>query len=214
MCLHRACKKRCSGGDGDADDAVAREPVESSGRSRDERRPSRPAFAAQLIRVNSAQSFLVLDMRVASIAEGKAMHSRVWTGLIAFAAIAFMALPFAMQMASPNYGAGWWGPGMMGGYAMGPGSMSGYGSTAGYNGAPPIAPGFRPGQGGNLSVDDVKTYFGRWLAWQGNPRVKLGNVAEKDADTITADILTTDKDGLVQRFAVDRHTGFMQQSED
>jgi hypothetical protein len=80
---------------------------------------------------------------------------------------------------------------------------------------PWVAAPYRPGQGAlNLSVDDVKTYFERWLAWQGNPRVKLGTVSEKDADTITADILTTDKDGLVQRFAVNRHTGFTQLSED
>jgi hypothetical protein len=49
---------------------------------------------------------------------------------------------------------------------------------------------------------------------QGNTRLKLGDVSEKDADTITADIVTKDKDALVQRFAVNRHTGFTQPSED
>ena len=38
--------------------------------------------------------------------------------------------------------------------------------------------------------------------------VKVGEVKEKDTDTITADIVTKDKDALVQRFEVNRHTGF------
>ena len=41
----------------------------------------------------------------------------------------------------------------------------------------------------------------------GNPHIKVGSVTEKDANTISADIVTTDKDALVQRFNVDRHTG-------
>jgi hypothetical protein len=107
------------------------------------------------------------------------------------------------------------GPGMMRGYGMGP-WMMGPKVAGGYGyGMPPwmMAP-YRTSQAANLSVDDVKNYFERSLAWQGNPRVKLGTVSEKDADTITADIVTTDKDGLVQRFAVNRHTGFIQSSED
>ena len=66
----------------------------------------------------------------------------------------------------------------------------------------------------NLSVDDVKREFELYLAWQGNRRVKLGPISEKNADTIAADIITTDKEGLVQRFAVNRHTGAIQPSED
>ena len=53
----------------------------------------------------------------------------------------------------------------------------------------------------------------RWLAWQGNQRLKLGDVKEKDADTITADVVTKDN-SLVQRFVVDRHTGNYRPSED
>ena len=53
----------------------------------------------------------------------------------------------------------------------------------------------------------------QWLKAKGNPHIKLGNVAVKDADTITADIVTTDKDALVQRYAISRHTGFIQQTE-
>lgn len=157
------------------------------------------------------------------------MRPRILIGAAIASAIVFVIFGFGMQVgARSNYGAGRWEPGMMGSYAMGPGMMSGYGYGMGPWMMGPNAVGnYGPGMGPwmmapyrtsqatlNLSVDDVQKSFGRWLAWQGNPRVKLGNVSEKDADTITAEIVTTDKDGLVQRFAVDRRTGFTQPSED
>ena len=52
----------------------------------------------------------------------------------------------------------------------------------------------------------MKTRVERWLAFRGNPRLKVGDVKEKDADTITADIVTKDN-SLVDRFIVNRHTG-------
>jgi len=63
----------------------------------------------------------------------------------------------------------------------------------------------------NLSVNDVKVYFTNWLASQRNPHLKLGDVTEKDADTITAEIVTQDG-SLAQRFDVDRHTGTLKQN--
>jgi hypothetical protein len=79
-------------------------------------------------------------------------------------------------------GCPWCGPGMMGsGYAI-------------------------PQVNVNLSVSDVTSYLERWAV--GNPNIKVGNVVEKDANTITADILTKDKDALVQRYTFDRRTGF------
>ena len=140
------------------------------------------------------------------------MRPRILIGATVAAAAAFVIFGFCMQVgAQSNYRTGWWGPGMMGGYAMGPGMMGGYG----YGMGPWMMTPYRTNQGAlDVSVDDVKNNFERWLAWQANPRVKLGNVSEKDADTITADIVTTDKDGLVQRFAVNRRTGFTQPSED
>jgi len=63
----------------------------------------------------------------------------------------------------------------------------------------------------NLSVDDVRASLERWIASMGNPRLKPGRVVATDADTITADVVTVDKDALVQRFAVNRHTGYWQQ---
>ena len=62
----------------------------------------------------------------------------------------------------------------------------------------------------NLSTDDVKGRMERWLNWRGNARLKVGEVKEKDADTITADIVTKDN-SLVERFIVDRHNGVYRQ---
>jgi len=101
----------------------------------------------------------------------------------------------------PGYGMGGWGPGWMMGGGWGPGWMMGYGSRD---------------WGGfdlKLSTDQVKKNFERMLAVQGNPRLKVGDVKEKDADTITADIVTKDKDALVQRFVVNRHSGFYHPEE-
>jgi len=102
-----------------------------------------------------------------------------------------------------GYGPGNHMRGWGGGY--GPGMMrQGYG------------PGYGPRNDGqvnqalNLTTDDVKGRMERWLTWRDNPRLKVGEVKEKDADTITADIVTKDN-SLVQRFIVDRHTGFMRQ---
>jgi hypothetical protein len=98
-----------------------------------------------------------------------------------------------------DYGPGYHMRGWGGGY--GPGMMQGYGP--GYS---PRA-GVQGNQTLNLSTDDVKNRMERWLAWRANPRLKLGEVKEKDADTITAEIVTKDN-SVVQRFIVDRHTGF------
>jgi len=115
---------------------------------------------------------------------------------------------------APDSAGGWWGmmgPNMMAGPGMwdgyGPDMMRGYGPGV-------IGPGWNtPGRDLNLSTDHVKNYFERWLAWQGNPRLKVGDVKEKNADTIVADIVTKDN-SLVQRFVVNRRTGYFQPSED
>lgn len=101
---------------------------------------------------------------------------------------------------------GCYGYGMMDGY--GPGMMmQGYGPSPGMMG-----PGWYGRQGNlNLSTDDVKNFLERWIAQQGNTRLKVGDVKEKDADTIEADVVTKDN-SLVQRFVVNRHTGFYQPS--
>lgn len=112
-------------------------------------------------------------------------------------------------------GQGCWGPGFG---MMGPSMMSGYGPRMMMQGyGPGSGPGMMgPGWYGRqanvyLSTDDVKNYLERWIAVQGNPRLKAGDVKEKDADTIEADVDTKDN-SLVQRFIANRHTGFYQPS--
>jgi hypothetical protein len=102
-----------------------------------------------------------------------------------------------------GYGPGYHMRGWGGGY--GPGMMRGYGP--GYGPRSAVQGDQNTSQNVNLSADDVKARMERWLAWRGNPRLQLGEVKEKDADTITADIVTKDN-SLVQRFIFDRHTGF------
>jgi hypothetical protein len=130
---------------------------------------------------------------------------------------------------------GGWGPGMMGGWGGqgGPGNCPGFDQGAGPGPGRGYGPGYRMrGWGGgygpgmmrgygpgyerradaqgnlNLSTDDVKTRVERWLSWRGNDRLQVGEVKEKDADTITADVVTKDN-SLVERFIFDRHTGFV-----
>ena len=109
------------------------------------------------------------------------------------------------------------GPGMQG--MMGQGMpMMGTGMGTGMQGMGMGCPWCGPGMMGsgyatpqvnvNLSVGDVTSYLERWVA--GNPNIKVANVVEKDANTITADIVTKDKDALVQRYTFDRRSGFYQ----
>jgi hypothetical protein len=114
--------------------------------------------------------------------------------------------PAFTQGNAPGFGpAGGYGPGyhMRGwGGGYGPGMMQGYGYGPGYNRGDA-----QGNQTLNLTTDDVKSRMERWLAARGNARLKLGEVKEKDADTITAEIVTKDN-SVVERFIVDRHTGF------
>jgi uncharacterized iron-regulated membrane protein len=64
----------------------------------------------------------------------------------------------------------------------------------------------------DLSADDVRARLERWLAMQGNPRLTVGSVEEKDQDTIVADIVTKEGGVLVDRFEIDRHTGAMRRA--
>lgn len=67
--------------------------------------------------------------------------------------------------------------------------------------------------GGAPGIADVEQAMNQWIAAEGNPRLKLGPVTEKDSSTIQADVVT--KDGsLVQRFDVDRRDGRIAPVED
>lgn len=96
-----------------------------------------------------------------------------------------------------GYGPGYHMRGWRGGF--GPGMMRGYGY--GRDGA-------QDNRNLNLTIDDAKARMERWLALRDNPRLKLGDVKEMDADSITADIVTKDN-SLVDRLIIDRHTGFI-----
>jgi hypothetical protein len=130
------------------------------------------------------------------------------------------AQPYGPGMMGPGYG-----PGMMRGYGPGNGpdcprwGMGGPGPRwmhggRGWGRGPGYGPGWSaPGGDLKLTVDDVKARVDRWLAWRGNSRLKVGEVKDTDADTITADIVTKDN-SLVERFLINRRTGFFQRSGD
>jgi hypothetical protein len=103
-------------------------------------------------------------------------------------------------------GPGMMGPGMMGPGMMGPGMM-GRGMGQGMMMEP--GSGMHGGGQADLSADEVRARLERWLAWQGNPRLALGDVTEESEDAVVADIVTQDG-SLVDRLRVDRHTGAMQ----
>ncbi len=100
----------------------------------------------------------------------------------------------------PGYGMMGYGPGMMGG---------GYGPGMGYGGG--YGPGMMYGRGYQgdmkLTTDQVKSYLEQMVR---NPNLKVGDVKEKDADTIVAEIVTKQGNALVQRLDFNRHYGFVQ----
>lgn len=125
-------------------------------------------------------------------------------------------------------GSGWLGPEMMGRFSPGPWISGGAGfgpwmmgpwmmrqGAVGWGGDGSCA-GWGPAQRVdlNLNVDQVKTGMERFVGALRNPHVKLGAVTAKGPDTITADIVTTDNGGLVQRYEIDRRTGFIEPEGD
>ncbi|HVV60710.1 MAG TPA: hypothetical protein VHD14_03030 [Pseudolabrys sp.] len=136
--------------------------------------------------------------------------------VIATAALAIAAVSVDVRSPAQGqpYGPGGYGPGygMMGG--------DGYGMMGGGYGLGWMMRGYGPGQGMmwgyggdysasqtdlKLSADDVKKYLERMIR---NPNLKVGEVKEKDADTISAEVVTKEKDVVVQRFSFNRHNGF------
>jgi hypothetical protein len=89
--------------------------------------------------------------------------------------------------------------------------MRGYGGGYGQGYGPGMMYGYGAGQANqtdlNLTADQVKQYLGQMIR---NPNLKVGDVKEKDADTIVAEVITKDKDALVQRLQFNRHNGFVQ----
>jgi hypothetical protein len=133
-------------------------------------------------------------------------RSSLISGLSGLAVVAAVAMA-GQAIAQPGGGYGGW---------MGPGMMYGAGPSPGWMG-PGMMYGNGPGGWGpqqqvdlKLTVDQVKDRMEQWLQAVGNRHIKVGDVEAKDADTIVASIVTTDKDGLVQRYDVNRHSGFFE----
>jgi hypothetical protein len=124
-------------------------------------------------------------------------------------------------MMGPGYGSGMmggYGPGWGGGQGYGPGMMGwgggGYGPgwmMRGWGGGygPGMMYGYGPANQGdlNLTVDQVKQYLTQMIR---NPNLQVGDVKEKDADTIVAEIVTKQGNSLVQKLDFNRHNGFVQ----
>jgi hypothetical protein len=53
----------------------------------------------------------------------------------------------------------------------------------------------------------VKTYLQQMIR---NPNLTVGDVKEKDVDSIAADVVTKQGNQLVQRLDFNRHNGFVQ----
>ena len=123
-----------------------------------------------------------------------------------------MMSPYGMGPGGMHQGPGWRGHG---GMHHGPGWM-GHGSMHHQPGWGPSWTG--PGMGGygfgrgalrqDLAADDVKHILEHRLQWQGFTNLRVGDIAEKDDDTLTAEVVTGEGT-LVQRFEVNRHTGAM-----
>ena len=146
------------------------------------------------------------------------MRSKVIMVTVAVAAVIVVAVgirtvaqPYGpgYGMMGGGYGSGY-GPGygMMGGYGggYGPGWMM-HGWGGGYG--PGMMYGYASANQGNLNLtaDQVKQYLGQMIR---NPNLKVGDVKEKDADIIVAEIVTKEKEALVQRLDFNRHNGFVQ----
>ena len=98
------------------------------------------------------------------------------------------------------------GPGMMG-YGMGPGMM-GYGMGPGTMGYGMVGYGMPSLRDEDLTVDGAKRMLEHHLEHHGNDRLRVGKV-EQDGDRIVAEVETVDG-SLVERYAIDPHTGYMQ----
>jgi hypothetical protein len=98
-------------------------------------------------------------------------------------------------------GAGQWpymmGPGMMDPCMMGQGMM---GQGMGPGAMQPLAR--------DLETSDVERMMNSWLAWQRNPNLKLGGIEARDEYIFVVEIVTQNG-SLVQRYEVNRQTGWM-----
>ena len=121
---------------------------------------------------------------------------------------------FGMRGGQMGYGKGYGMRGYHqgGGYGRHGGQM-GYGMRGNQMGGGYGAQGYRMGMGfapaaitAPVTVDSIKSIVAARLSMWSNPNLKLGEVVEKDENTISAEIVTIDG-SLVQRLEFDRKTG-------
>lgn len=110
------------------------------------------------------------------------------------------------------------GPGMMGPQMMHQmmrgmmqGMMSGMMGRQGMRMGPGMMMGRRVTDR-KLDASEVERILSGMLAWHGNRRLKVGKVADKDDDTVIAEIQTVDG-SLIAKLTVNRKTGAMSHSE-
>ena len=91
------------------------------------------------------------------------------------------------------------------------GMASGAGSQMGEGGMGPGALYGMPGAGQEeMTPESVRAWLEQRLAWHGNPRLKIGEIAAAGDATITAEIVTIDG-SLVQKLAFNRYPGLVRQ---
>ncbi len=117
------------------------------------------------------------------------------------------------QMQNNQMGPGMMGPQMMHRMMRGmmQGMMSGMMGRQGMRMGPGMMMGRRVTDR-KLDASDVERILSGMLAWHGNRRLKVGKVADKDDDTVIAEIQTVDG-SLVAKLAVNRKTGAMKHGE-
>jgi hypothetical protein len=64
-----------------------------------------------------------------------------------------------------------------------------------------------------MTAERVRELLQQRLDYHGNPRLQLGEIAEADDGSITAEIVTTDG-ALVQKLAFNRYPGLVRQLAD
>lgn len=135
------------------------------------------------------------------------------TKMLVATGIAAVTIGFAAALPAAAHGPGrdstdqhqgWYDGWHMGRGMMGPGMMD-YGMPGPRMNGPHMMAPLRQ----DLTAADVQHMMEHRLTWGGNPHIKLGKVEEQDDDTITVEIVTREG-SLVDKLAVDRHTGYMQ----
>ena len=138
-------------------------------------------------------------------------HGMMGQGMMGQGAMPMMMAPGMMnQGMMPMMGYGMTGQGMMMPMMMAPGMMGQGMMNQGAMGQGMMNQGATPMMGmaaaAPLDADHVRPHLEQHLAMMGLPNLMLGSIEAEDDDTLVAEIVTRDGT-LVQRLAVDRHSG-------